>query len=278
MRQKRAKAYRKLMSLYAMSFGFRQPYQVLVDSDMCKAAIAHKIELVQQLGVVLQGTVKPMITQCCIHELYLQGRSEQPAVDLAKTFERRKCNHKEAIPGDECLTSVIGEANKHRYVLASQSQSLRSSMRNIPAVPIVHVNRSVMILEPPSDATIRTKNSTEQKALMPSASELAHIASTSQVETAAPKKKRKGPKGPNPLSVKKRQNTTSTGPTKPVKRGNSEQSPSRTIGEKRKHNDNPGPDTSGALEGVVHSIGGHKRKRRRKTVAASAPSDHASDD
>ena len=29
MRQKRAKAYRKLMSLYSMSFGFRQPYQVL---------------------------------------------------------------------------------------------------------------------------------------------------------------------------------------------------------------------------------------------------------
>lgn len=33
----------------------------------------------------------------------------QPAVDLAKTFERRKCNHKEAIPGDECLTSVVGQ-------------------------------------------------------------------------------------------------------------------------------------------------------------------------
>ena len=29
MRQKRAKAYRKLMALYSMSFGFRQPYQVL---------------------------------------------------------------------------------------------------------------------------------------------------------------------------------------------------------------------------------------------------------
>lgn len=29
MRQKRAKAYRKLMHLYCMSFGFRQPYQIL---------------------------------------------------------------------------------------------------------------------------------------------------------------------------------------------------------------------------------------------------------
>ena len=30
-----------------------------VDSHMCKEAIAHKIELAKQLGVVLQGTVKP---------------------------------------------------------------------------------------------------------------------------------------------------------------------------------------------------------------------------
>lgn len=49
-----------------------------------------------------------MITQCCIHELYLQGKDAQPVVDLAKEFERRKCNHREAIPGDECVASVVG--------------------------------------------------------------------------------------------------------------------------------------------------------------------------
>lgn len=125
-----------------------------------------------------------MITQCCIHELYLQHKTEQPAIDLAKSFERRKCNHREAIPGDECLASVVGtspypsltlpptahyhyrtgwgfaragETNKHRYVLAIQAQELRQKLRAIPAVPIVHVNRSVMILEPPSDATLRAK-------------------------------------------------------------------------------------------------------------------------
>ena len=117
-----------------------------------------------------------MITQCCIHELYVAGRSQQAAVDLAKTFERRRCNHMEPIPGDECVTSVVGasahlmelvvyseqgfdagETNKHRYVVATQSQSLRIRLRSIPAVPIVHVNRSVMVLEPPSDATVKAK-------------------------------------------------------------------------------------------------------------------------
>ncbi|KIM48034.1 hypothetical protein M413DRAFT_218689 [Hebeloma cylindrosporum] len=176
MRQKRAKAYRKLMHVYSMSFGFRQPYQVLgmsifllptrfqsnepvttVDSEMCKSAIGHNLNLIKQLYAVLQGEVKPMITQCCIHELYLQGKLQQPSVDLAKTFERRMCNHREAIPGDECLLSIVGDKNKHRYVIATQSHPLRVKLRAIPGTPIVHINRSVMILEPPSDATLKVK-------------------------------------------------------------------------------------------------------------------------
>ncbi|KAF9044892.1 Fcf1-domain-containing protein [Hymenopellis radicata] len=158
MRQKRAKTYRKLMALYSTTFGFRQPYQVLIDSEMCKHSVSANTDLVKQLSTVLHGEVKPMITQCCIHELYLQGKTHQGSVDLAKMFERRKCNHREPIPGDECLKSVVGETNKHRYVIASQSQPLRSKLRAIPAVPLVHINRAVMVLEPPSDKTLQTKS------------------------------------------------------------------------------------------------------------------------
>jgi U3 small nucleolar RNA-associated protein 23 len=50
-----------------------------------------------------------VITQCCIHELYIKGKAFQEAVDTAKNFERRKCNHREAIPGDDCLADVVGE-------------------------------------------------------------------------------------------------------------------------------------------------------------------------
>ena len=119
-----------------------------------------------------------MITQCSIHELYLQRTAAQPATDLAKTFERRKCNHREAIAGKDCIASVVGtsfligekwhedtlanpdcagESNKHRYVVASQSPELRQVLRRVPGVPLVHVKRSVVILEPPSDATTTAK-------------------------------------------------------------------------------------------------------------------------
>ncbi|KAG8775839.1 hypothetical protein FRC15_000296, partial [Serendipita sp. 397] len=150
MRQKRAKAYRKLMAMYELSFGFRQPYQVLVDSGMCITAQDHKIDLVKQLETVLQGKIKPI-------ELYKMGKERQPAVDLAKMFERRKCNHREAIEGSECLKHVTGDTNKHRYVIATQAQELRSQLRAIQAVPLVHIKMSVMVIEPPSEETLRIK-------------------------------------------------------------------------------------------------------------------------
>ena len=103
---------------------------------MCKEAVAHKIDLLKQLGSVLQGTVKPcefysssllpcgsrdgtltyarrsrssVITQCSVQELYDQEKEFKAAVELAKTFERRRCNHRQPIPGDECVSSVVGE-------------------------------------------------------------------------------------------------------------------------------------------------------------------------
>ncbi|KAJ8468652.1 hypothetical protein ONZ45_g17168 [Pleurotus djamor] len=263
MRQKRAKTYKKLMALYALSFGFRQPYQVLVDSLICKDVVDHKIDLVKQLGLVLQGTVKPMITQCCIHELYLQGKQLQPVVDLAKTFERRKCNHREAIPGDECLASVVGESNKHRYVVASQSQPLRAKLRQVPGVPLVHINRIVVVLEPPSDATIAAKKSTEEQSLRPKSADLAHLEKQAEPEPTAHRKKR--PKAPNPLSVKKKK-TTSTAvvaSNRPKAHGDKEVKPN--VGEKRKR---VAGDESGSADArpAEETHTGPKRKRRKKAT------------
>ncbi|KAJ6509241.1 Fcf1-domain-containing protein [Mycena vitilis] len=270
MRQKRAKAYRKLMALYSMSFGFRQPYQILVDSEMCKAATESKIELAKQLNSVIQGDIKPMITQCCIHELYLLGKAQQPAVDLAKTFERRKCNHREPIPGDDCLVSVVGETNKHRYVVATQSQPLRVKLRSIPAVPIVHVNRSVMVLEPPSDATIRSKEYAEEQALHPTGSEQVLVRGSSSTEP--PRKKKKGPKGPNPLSVKKKKVDVLD---KPPAKGRGKQTPTpaarqAAVGEKRKRDnaDDAEGVSVGQPAGPQQDAPKRKKKRRRKATDA----------
>jgi U3 small nucleolar RNA-associated protein 23 len=53
---------------------------------------------------------------------------------------------------------LLGDSNKHRYVVITQSHPLRIKLRSIPATPIIHINRSVVVLEPPSDVTLQTKS------------------------------------------------------------------------------------------------------------------------
>lgn len=119
--------------------------------------------------------------------LYDAGVEGQAAVDLAKDFERRKCNHFKVRPEEECLTTMagvcllftsfgythysgrrteresnvlarIGNENKNRYIIATQSLELRKVLRLIPGVPLIYINRSVVLLETPSDATVLKKN------------------------------------------------------------------------------------------------------------------------
>ena len=49
MRQKRAKAYKKLMHLYCMNFGFRQPYQVLGVFRLTPQTCLHTVSCTSQL-------------------------------------------------------------------------------------------------------------------------------------------------------------------------------------------------------------------------------------
>lgn len=153
MRGKRSKQYRKLLKQFELAFGFRQPYQVLVDAELVKDAHRFAMDLPQYLSNTLHGEVKILITQCSMRHLYAQNREPGVArvIDKAKDYERRRCgHHPEEFPEPcstlECLGGVVGPKNKHRYVVASQDPEVRAKMRGIPGVPLVYINRSVMIV------------------------------------------------------------------------------------------------------------------------------------
>lgn len=60
MRQKRAKAYKRVMALYVSAFGFRQPYQILLGDDFLLEANKQKdVDWWKMLGTTVQGEVKP---------------------------------------------------------------------------------------------------------------------------------------------------------------------------------------------------------------------------
>lgn len=220
------------MAAYHQTFGFREPYQVLVDTEMVKEATRCTMGLPAALERTLRGTVKPMITQCSIRHLYALSTAEHPnkegLIAIAKGFERRKCNHHELeqpLPEKECIESVSlkNGHNKHRYVLAVQNKDIRALFRDILGAPTIIINRSVMILEAMNAASRRVRDGTERekfkagivdarqadKALKKRKREeeegKGDEAGKAEVEVQEKKKKKKrGPKGPNPLSVKKK--------------------------------------------------------------------------
>ena len=225
MRQKRAKAYRRLVHQYVLYYHFREPFQVLIDDTFAESLVRLNVqEPLKQLGMVLQAKVKPMITQCCMAALYeaemhSQGDEKQMykrVIALAKEWERRKCNHKETQPPIECLSSVIGPVNQHRYVLAADSASVRRAhRRQVPGLPMLHYSQSVLILEPMSDVTERHIAHLEQSrsALDP---EEQRLLPTMPAPAPAPAPKRKRAKGPNPLSVKKKKAAPAAAPPTPA--------------------------------------------------------------
>ncbi|OBT45951.1 hypothetical protein VE00_04265 [Pseudogymnoascus sp. WSF 3629] len=224
MRGKRSKQYKKLMQQYGLAFGFREPYQVLLDADVIRDADKFKMDLIGGLERTLHGQVKPMITQCSMRHLY--NAAKEPGVsfliDKAKLFERRRCGHlpadyPEPLSAEACIASVVDAKgsgrNKHCYVVASQDVEVRRRMRAVVGVPLVYINRSVMIMEPMAEASgsqrDREEKSKFRDGLRGRASGSVGMKRKREDGEeggggAEKKKKVYGqPKGPNPLSVKK---------------------------------------------------------------------------
>lgn len=290
MRQKRAKAYRKQMAYYKVNFKFREPYQVLVDDEIVLESSRIKLNLAAALERTIQAPVKPMITQCCMEALY-RSKNED-AIALAKRFERRRCGHRDPTQEDkgvkkphDCMWDVVvvDNQNKHRYVVASQKDKLRQRLRRVPAVPLLYVNRSVMIMEPMSSVTERARALIEQGKLVGGLNEVIAASAkkrktteegsnsdsnndddsdNSEDEDDKPNpKKRKGPKQPNPLSIKKKKKVTAVPSSKLTAAGEAKQDGETTTSKKRRRRHHGGTKTAEENDSNNHN--------NEKSVASS---------
>ncbi|OCF56070.1 U3 small nucleolar RNA-associated protein 23 [Kwoniella mangroviensis CBS 10435] len=282
MRQKRAKTYKRVMALYVQTFGFRHPFQILVSHDVLLESSKSNMDIVKVLGDVVQGECKPMITQCCMEALYALGKDHQQITNLAKTFERRRCNHRTAIEGNECLKDVIGQTNKHRYVLASQSQALRTSLEIVSGLPIIHFNRTgVLVLSPPSTATIREKNKGEEARRLEGLKEMEGVVDGGNVVGAnqavsQPVIGRKKVKGVNPLSMKKKKKDKQQQQRQQPENQN-KKNEGVDVGKKRRREDDEGLEDVEVEEKEKEQVvqvetdtSGKKKRRKRKKKSAVA--------
>jgi U3 small nucleolar RNA-associated protein 23 len=201
-------------------------------------------------------------------------------IDKAKTYERRRCGHRpedypEPLTTKDCLASVVdpkdNKTNKHRYVVASQELEVRKHMRSILGVPLVYINRSVMIMEPMAGATVDNREKEERikfraglkrgsggmKRKREEDDEEGGVKDMDIDEAPRKKKSIKGPKEPNPLAVQKSKKKPAAGEPDPRKTTSSIEIPNlkeldgEDVGTKRKRKRKPkgSGDKGGAVGG-----------------------------
>ncbi|KAJ2542645.1 hypothetical protein EV175_006041 [Coemansia sp. RSA 1933] len=276
------------MRLYQQSFGFREPYQILVSADFILEGVAKHIDVTKTLEDALQGKVKPLITFCSIRDVRTDSEHRSEAIAVSKGFEKRRCPHKDPIPGNQCIDEVMGEENKYNYCVAVQDEGLRARLRKVPGVPLVRVKHSTIVLEKPQSVVKETVGSKNREKLGLSELERKMIEAVKRKDREEklalmpPKhKKKKGPKGPNPLSVKKTKKEPSTqkpGKPKPKPEDKTESSGNKeprsvlpVAGTKRSRSEET-QQLDDSKQSHITAEQKHKRKRKRSHAKSKRPS------
>jgi len=129
-------------------------------------------------------------------------------------------------------------------------------MRQIPGVPMVYIRRAVMIMEPPSRASLEKREVLEREKL--GGLEGSKRKRDGEEDEGRVKKKKKGPKEPNPLSVKKKKSVKPAvmRPAKAMNEDKATEGEQNVIGE------------------VTDSVRRHKSTRRRKHTKKASTTSH----
>jgi len=191
------------MTFYKYKYNFQPPYQVLLDGTFCQAALQARINVKEQIENYLPDNVNIVTTKCAIKELEKIGGPVAAALKVMRQFKVTHCPHTPLRTATECLSHLARRSknpDKTKYLVATQDPSLLEQLRNIAGVPLLTIIYKTVYLEKPSEKSIvESSEEPEIQKAKELKKEILGEGETSEVK----KKKRKGPKGPNPLSCLK---------------------------------------------------------------------------
>ncbi|CAA2977401.1 rRNA-processing UTP23 homolog, partial [Olea europaea subsp. europaea] len=151
MKIKRYKKAERYMSLYKNNFGFREPYQILLDGTFCQVALTHKVNIQDQLPRYLKGQCKLLTTACVIDETKRLGKPVHGAFLIVSQFGIHDCGHEKPISASRCLASFIIESkNKDHYIVATQDHQLRMKIAKQVVCPLLKLANNALVMEKPT--------------------------------------------------------------------------------------------------------------------------------
>ncbi|XP_003385131.1 PREDICTED: rRNA-processing protein UTP23 homolog [Amphimedon queenslandica] len=203
MKVKRCKHAKKVVSFYKNNFGFREPFQIIVDGTFCQAALKGKINIKEQMPKYLCCAVQLVTTKCVLAELSSHA-ALHGANAIAKCFKTHNCSHSTFLPPADCLDSFIGPTNSKHYCVATQDCDLRHKFQERGGIPLFHIIRNTIVLEKPTESSQLLMNEISLGKVSPTLPEQMEITLDNNQPSSDTKRKRRRPLGPNPLSVKKK--------------------------------------------------------------------------
>lgn len=213
MRILRTKAIRKALRQFHFLCGIKAPYRVLLDGNFLAMCVQMKVDVRERVPKLLQ--VKPrdcelLVPRAALRELELLGDAMREALQVARQLQ--VVEHGEL--GDEAdvtkvVSALVGDRNERKFVVCTQEVELRKVLRAVPGVPLIYLNRSVLVFEEISRATLAIVRSEEKaKAAKLDENEKRKLdavaaSAASDDDDLQPSRKKHRAKGPNPLSMKK---------------------------------------------------------------------------
>ncbi|KAF1795764.1 PIN domain-like [Phytophthora cactorum] len=212
MRYLRAKGIRKALRQFHFLCGIKPPYKVLLDGNFIAMCLQMKVDVHERVPKYLQvkqHECEFYVPRAALDELKTLGETTKEAYELAKSFkvaevyDQSQDEKQETVDVSKSIQRIIGERNDRKFVVCTQEVELRKALRLVPGVPLLYLNRSVLVFEEISRATLAIVRQ-EEKANMAKldVNEKRKLEQMQEGEKQQRLKKKRA-KGPNPLSAKK---------------------------------------------------------------------------
>jgi U3 small nucleolar RNA-associated protein 23 len=218
MRYLRAKGIRKALRQFHFLCGIKPPFKVLLDGNFIAMCLQMKVDVRERVPKYLQ--VKPhevefFVPRAALDELRVLGEATKEAYELAQSFKvaeaydlPKKKGEDEPADVSQCIQHLVGDKNERKFVVCTQEVELRKALRLVPGVPLLYLNRSVLVFEEISRATLAIVRQEEKANMAKLDVNEKRKLEQMQVGEAADQEEqqrltKKRAKGPNPLSNKK---------------------------------------------------------------------------
>ena len=226
MGRRKDKWIKKALNFYKYIFKFDSPFKIIIDGNFAAMALNKKFEMKSSLEKLLGEKVNLIIPSCIFKEVQSIESKIPGLLKLLSQYKIEECKHGLLSPTN-CIRDYIGNKNQFKYFVATQDNFLRVQLRKIPGVPLIFFEQNMLLMDKPSKISIESSErrenlkedpqKKEKKLLHEKKEEIRDFLVAEFKESKYYKRKqeeyklnklmgniRKKAKGPNPLSVKKK--------------------------------------------------------------------------